>query len=384
MKTILYFHQSAELYGSDKTLLQLVIGMQRNGFKVIVVVPEPGPLTQKFKSNNIKYIISPVLKLSRNMFTIRKLSLFVSSIYSSIRKVRIAVNGQKIDLIHSNTLAVLLGAIYAKIYGIKHVWHIHEIIEHPKIVVYIYKFLLRNFSTTIVFNSTATAEHWKQKYRKANVEIIHNGIAAIDNEISSDRIDALKKEFLSTKSESIVISLVGRISKLKGQKLLLNAFETSCNKNKNCSLLFVGDVSPGQDAYRMELENSINKSPNKDFIRILPYQKNIQEIYAISDIIVIPSTEPESFGMVALEAMIAEKPVIAAGHGGILELVTNKKTGISFEPLNQDDLSRALNELIEDKSKRDEYGKNGRQKAIAEFTLGKYIHSFDQLYLKIH
>lgn len=381
MKTILYIHQSAELYGSDKTLLQLVIGIQRNGFNVIVIVPNTGPLTQEFEINNIKFIISPVLKLSRNMFTVRKLVLFLASIYPSIKKVKIALNGQKIDFVHSNTLAVLLGAIYSKIYGYKHIWHIHEIIEHPKIVVSIYKFLLRYFSSAIVFNSNATAEHWKQKYPNVSTEIIHNGIARSHNVFDSDRIRLLKNELLAINPETVVITLVGRISKLKGQKLLLEAFNTLSIKQKNCFLLFVGDALPGQAIYKKDLKNSINKSVKKDFIRILPFQKNIEEIYAISSIVVVPSTEAESFGMVALEAMMAEKPVIASGQGGLLELVKDEVTGIIFEPLNQDALARALINLIDDKSKRDTLGKNGKQLALAEFSLEKYIHSFNQLYL---
>ena len=379
MKTILYFHQSAELYGSDKTLLQLVIGMSLAGHKVIVVVPNEGLLTQEFKKNNIRYIVSPVLKLHRDMFTFRKMFLSFLDIFSSIKKIRKETKNLKIDFIHSNTLAVLNGAIYAKLFHIQHIWHIHEIIEKPKIVKKIFKFLINSFSDIVVFNSNATAIHWGIKNDKISYNIIYNGSNNFEISLSADEINVLRKKFLDTERQSIIITLVGRISRFKGQQLLLKAFELACKDKTDCHLVFVGNSPSGQEHYQNDLEKMVNGSQKKDFIHILPYQKNIDEVYTISDIIVVPSTEPESFGMVALEAMAAERAVIVAGHGGILEIIDHNKTGIIFEPSNLEDLARSLNELIENKQLRERLGKAAREKA-KEFSLGKYLDSFEKLY----
>lgn len=69
MKTILFIHQSAELYGSDKTLLQLVTGLNKEKFLPIVVLPNSGPLKELLEKNKIKVIEAPVLKLYRGIFT---------------------------------------------------------------------------------------------------------------------------------------------------------------------------------------------------------------------------------------------------------------------------------------------------------------------------
>lgn len=378
MKTILYFHQSAELYGSDKTLLQLVIGMSEKGHKVIVVIPEEGPLTAEFKDSKIEYIVNPVLKLSRDMFSPKKLFLFIYHFFTSIKTVRRKTKNLNIDLIHSNTLAVLLGAFYAKLFRIKHIWHVHEIIQHPKVIRLIYIFLLKNFSSIIVFNSRATANHWG--ISKTPQHIVHNGIENLFTQLTANEILTLKKEKLNLNTESIIITLIGRISRLKGQKLLLKAFENACLDKENCVLLYVGGPPSGQEYFQTELQELIKSSPKRESIHILPHQKDINKIYAITDIVVIPSTEPESFGMIALEAMIAKKPVLVAGHGGLLEIIEHNKSGLVFKASNEKALSQELLRLIEDSNLRKKLVLKANERVIKEFPLNKYIDSFDQIY----
>ena len=71
-KTILLIHQSAELYGSDKTLFYLAKSINEHPFlQAIVVIPNDGPLKKLLEENNIEVLISPVIKISRSMFTFR-------------------------------------------------------------------------------------------------------------------------------------------------------------------------------------------------------------------------------------------------------------------------------------------------------------------------
>lgn len=382
MRTILFFHQSAQLYGSDKTILQLAIGMLEKGNKVLVVLPEEGPLSAELQNYNIRIIISPVFKLSRDMFFFRKFFYSFIHAFKSVRKIKRELNGIKIDCVHSNTLAVLLGAIYAKIFRIKHLWHVHEIIQHPKIIISIYKFLLKNLSSIIIYNSHATALHWGINSKKIITQVIHNGVTYLNPQIATNEHESFRNQIAKISNQKIVIALLGRISRLKGQRLLLKAFENCCLNHNNCILLFVGDPPKGQEFYQTELESLIEQSPKKDSIKIIPFQKNISEIYELSTIIVIPSTEPESFGMIALEAMIAKKPVVAAGHGGILELIEHNKTGLIFEPNNEIALSQELKRLIEDKSLTDTLVTAAFEKAQYEFPLSKYINSFESVYTK--
>ena len=177
MKTILFIHQSADLYGSDKTLLYLVKSI-KDIANAIIVVPEEGPLTQEFKNLNIDVFIIPVIKVSRQLFTSLDFFKLPFEIYKALRVLRKKLGNRKIDLIHSNTIAVFLGALYSRKYNIKHIWHVHEIIQKPKIVAKVYPYLVQWFSDCVVFNSKASANHLyknKPKLEKKSI-IIYNGL----------------------------------------------------------------------------------------------------------------------------------------------------------------------------------------------------------------
>lgn len=73
---------------------------------------------------------------------------------------------------------------------------------------------------------------------------------------------------------------------------------------------------------------------------------------------VVPSTEPEPFGMVAIEAMLASKPVVAANHSGLTEIVIHNETGFLVELNNIIALKEALEKLINNPELRISFGKN--------------------------
>jgi hypothetical protein len=76
MKSILFIHQSAELYGSDKTMLYFLSELDKTKYFPVIVLPFDGPLKVELEKKNIKVVIAPVLKLYRKMFTPKNMLLF--------------------------------------------------------------------------------------------------------------------------------------------------------------------------------------------------------------------------------------------------------------------------------------------------------------------
>jgi hypothetical protein len=114
MKNILFIHQSAELYGSDKTLLVFLSRINRQEFFPVVVLPFEGPLKTELEKLNIQVHIMPVLKVYRKMFTPANLWAFFTGYRTSVKALDVLHAKYKFDLVYSNTLAVLLGMVYAK------------------------------------------------------------------------------------------------------------------------------------------------------------------------------------------------------------------------------------------------------------------------------
>lgn len=383
MKNILFIHQSADLYGSDKTLLYLVESIKEEA-KAIVVVPEEGPLTEELKKINIEVFVIPVIKVSRQLFTSLGIFKLPFQIFKAVRSLRKKLGNRKVDIIHSNTIAVFLGAFFSKIYRIKHIWHVHEIIQSPKIVAKSYPFLVDWFSDFVVFNSKASAEHlYKNKLKLKNKSIIiHNGLNRKRPFLSKEEQTILRKKLFTTIStSSIVIGLVGRINRHKGQQFLLNVFsELKKNKSNDIYLLFIGSTIKSQLFLLEELKNQISSKKLKDFVTIVNFQKEIWKFYDCIDIVLVPTTDPEPFGLVAIEGMLSKKPIIASNHGGLKEIVIHHKTGLLFEPNNELDLKKSIESLIINQNLIDLYGNEGEKRAKFDFSLEKYLDKFKDLY----
>jgi glycosyltransferase involved in cell wall biosynthesis len=382
MKNILFIHQSAELYGSDKTLLLLLKHLDKSKFNPVVVLPFDGPLKTVLEKENIKVVIAPVLKLYRKMFSPLNILKFFSDIKKGISILSNLNKQYHFDLIYSNTLAVLLGITFAKRRNIKHLWHVHEIIESPKIFTKLFCKLLQNKSNSIiVYNSIATQKFWNINSKISDKsQVIWNGLEIPDEITSEKEISNIRETFFNSKPNDIVIGLVGRISRWKGQLTLLNAFVKLQSKHSNARLVFIGSPPPNQENFLEKLNNEISKNQLSSKVAIIPFQENIFKFWQSIDIAVVPSTEPEPFGLVAVEAMLAKKPVVASNHGGLTEIIIDNQTGLLVIPNNEIALSKALSELIENPQIRKDFGEKGYERAIKEFSVDNYVKSFEKLF----
>ncbi len=375
MKNILFIHQSAELYGSDKTLLYLVVNLDKNKFYPIVILPNDGPLKKELEKENIKVIITPVLKLHRKMFTPSNLLQFINDFFKGIKTIKSIKKQHKIDFIYSNTLAVLLGFFYCFFHKTKHIWHVHEIIESPKIFAKLFRLLLNNSTNTfVIHNSIATSNFWNCKGKNV---VIWNGIDTFP-EIKSEEKDRIRKIILNTDSE-LVLALVGRISRWKGQMLLLEVFNELIQTHQNIKLVYIGSTPPNQEHFLSSLNDKIVEYNLIKKVEIIPFQENINQLWQSIDVAIVPSTEPEPFGMVAIEAMMAQKPVVAANHGGLTEIIVNNQTGFLVEPNNKTALKEALEKLIYNPELRKTFGQKGYQRAIESFSIQNYVTKIEDI-----
>lgn len=376
MQNILFIHQSAELYGSDKTLLYLVANLDKNKFFPIVILPDEGPLKIELEKENVKVIIAPVLKLYRKMFTPGNLLKFINDYFKGIKTIKSIRKEYKIDFIYSNTLAVLLGFFFCFFHKAKHIWHVHEIIESPKFFTKFFRYFLNNpTNSVLIYNSFATCKFWNCK---GNNQVVWNGIAAFP-EIEEEEKDVIRKTILTSDNE-IIFALVGRISRWKGQMLLLEAFNKLIKTHQNIRLVYIGSTPPNQEHFLDTLKEKIKNYGLIQKVNIIPFQDNIHQFWQSIDVAVVSSTEPEPFGMVAIEAMMAKKPVIAANHGGLTEIVVDNETGFLVEPNNKDALKDALEKLITNPELRTSFGEKGFQRAIENFSIQKYVQKIEYIF----
>ena len=382
MITILFIHQSSELYGSDKTLLLLLKHLDKTKFCPVVVLPNNGPLKVELEKLNITVILAPVIKLYRKMFTPKNILRFFVEIKLASKTLDALNKQYHFDIVYSNTLAVLLGIFYAKKRKIKHIWHVHEIIESPKVFTKLFlKFLAQKSNTKIVYNSIATQKFWDVNTKISSKSlVIQNGLEIPNTKMSESEVLEFREKFFKANKNEVVIALVGRISRWKGQLVLLKAFLELCKMHQNITLVFVGSTPPNQEFFLEKLNKQIQEYQISEKTIIIPFQEAISEIWQSIDIAVVPSIDPEPFGLVAIEAMLAKKPVVGSNHGGLTEIIVNEETGFLVKPNNQTALSGALQKLIVNPKLRIAFGEKGYQRATDEFSMESYVNSFEDLF----
>ncbi len=338
-------------------------------------------MKEELENRGVETLIAPVAKISRAMLTPKGLVRFLLQVLSSLYGMRSALGGRRVDVVHSNTLAVLNGAVWAKMHRIEHVWHVHEIIEHPDMVRKCFPLMLSLFADKAVAISHAVADNLLRESPKLRnrITIIHNGMDPWGS--ANAQAVAAFRQHLGLDENDVLIALVGRINRWKGQLLFVQVAEILIGRGvKGVIFCIIGGPPPGQEHFRENLKAAVSTSAARSSLRILDFMEDIRVVWDACDIAVVPSTEPEPFGMVALEAMASAKPVVASRHGGLTEIVIPGETGFLFTPNVPQEFANALATLIADKALRISMGTAGRRRLEKSFRLDQYVRSFERLY----
>jgi glycosyltransferase involved in cell wall biosynthesis len=387
MKSILFIHQSAELYGSDKTMLYFLSELDKTKYLPVIVLPFDGPLKIELEKNNIKVFIAPVLKLYRKMFTPKNLITFFREYKEGVAVLDKLNKEYDFKLVYTHTLAALIGIIFANKRKIKHLWHVQEIIAKPKIFNLAFKKLLSlNCNHKVIYDSKATMNFWikNNKTLTAKSMAVWNGIEVNNIQTFKDEdLVEIRENYFKSNKEEIIIALVGRINSWKGQQLLLTAFNILSKTNQNIKLVYLGSAPLNQEIFEINLKNKIKEYNLEEKVIIIPFQKDITKFWNSIDIAVVPSTEPEPFGMVVIEAMLAKKPVVASNHGGPTEIVIDNETGFLFESSNEILLANAILKLVDNPNLRNSFGEKGYQRVLNTFSLESHVNHFEKIFYEM-
>lgn len=383
---VLLVHQSAEMYGSDKVLLFLAQGLlKNNAFVPVVVLPETGPLYTALTAAGVEVHVSPVAKISRSAMTPVGLIKLTWQTLKAVRGLDQVVRGRPVAVVHSNTLAVLSGAAWALLRRKQHLWHVHEIILKPKLVSRIFPYLVRLLSDKVMSNSTLT-EKWllsEQPTLASQSVVAFNGLPAIEQRSASAVLRF--RSSVGAGADDIVITLAGRLNKWKGQELLLAAATELKRRGRAEALrvVIVGGPAPGLESLPVELKARAVTGGIDGFCTFVEFVEDIWPVWFGSDIAVVPSTEPEPFGMVAIEAMAAGVPVIAAAHGGLLDIVVHGETGLLFTPCNALSLADAIETLARDATLRKSLGGAGKLRQKSFFSVDSQVALTEKTYTEM-
>ena len=239
-------------------------------------------------------------------------------------------------------------------------------------------------SKLIIAGSNFIFDHINENYsnylnNKNKLLVIFRGINLEyydPKRISDIKLLKLKKEW-GVEEDKFKVLLPGRLTNWKGQSNFIEALNILIEdyKNDKFQAIILGS-DQGRNVYKKKIQSLIDRYNINKKIIFVEHCNEMPLAYALADIVVSSSIEPEAFGRVAVEAQSMEKLIIASNIGGSNETVLDGKTGILFESGDAKSLSKKIIQAITmDDSSIKLIGKEGRKNIIKKFNVEKMCFS---------
>jgi glycosyltransferase involved in cell wall biosynthesis len=204
----------------------------------------------------------------------------------------------------------------------------------------------------VIANSEYTRAHVLTEHRTdpARVIAIPRGIdlsVFSPGAVYVDRVEGLRRAWRIPETETRpVILLAGRLTRWKGQKLMIEAAALLKARGVADFILVLAGDDQGREGYRVELEGAVDRRGLRDTVRLVGHCTDMPAAYLAADFAVAPSLRPEAFGRTAVEPQAMGRPVLAAAHGAVEETVLPGETGWLVPPGDVDAWADAIEDAL--------------------------------------
>ncbi len=254
---------------------------------------------------------------------------------SIAKKIYKKIKKYNIDVVHTNTSVIDIGAKLAKLCQVPHIWHIREMgIEDFNLYPYVgwnkaYSSINANADRIICISEVI--------YEK----VTHNNVdqqkcVRIYNGVGKEHIND-KKEYRRNADDPFRVLVSGRICSAKRQDIAIEGMNQLRKRGYNNAELFIAGAGNIYTLY--------SKDQLPEYIHLLGQVERISDLRKKIDCEVICST-CEAFGRVTVEAMLSGLPVVASASGANPELIQERQNGLLYTAGNSEELADALEELI--------------------------------------
>lgn len=347
---ILHISRTMDIGGAERIVYQLSSDL-KDEFDSVHVASTGGLWESELSAKGIQH--HKILDIdSKSPLTVLKL-------LTSIRQI---IKKNDITIVHTHHR---MAAFYIRLLKLVHPKLIHVYTAHNvfKDKLPLYRFALTNAKSVAV--GEAVNKNLKEDVGITDSRVIYNGVVLKETD---DQVD----EIISY--GGIKLGCIARLSEQKGLTYLLDAM--SLLTVKDIRLFIVGDGE-----LRDELENKVKELHLQDSVTFLGYRKDIVECINSFDFCVLPSVF-EGFGLVAIEAFMNGKTIVATDIPGLNEVVTNKN-GILVPAKDPATLASAIDKLATDATLRQELAIQAKKDYENKFSYPLFLENYRALYREL-
>ena len=369
---------------NNKVILQIVPALNNGGVERGVIE------TSKFlvKNNNKSIVISSggVYEhlISRHGGILYKLDVHLKNPlkWKKLRiKVEEIIKKEKVDLIHvCSRVPAWITYPIAENLKIPFVTSVHGRLRNQN--------FLKNYYNSILIKGDviiAISKHIKDNIVnvfpnvKDKVSIVYRGVDLENfnlNNISNTRI-VNQAKLLGGRDGNPVILMASRPKAWKGHLMFIKAL-SKVKIDYQCFLIGALD---GDEKFKRDIYKKISELNLGNKVKLTKSTNDIQSAFVLSDIVVMPSIDPEPFGRIIIEAQALKKIAIGFDHGGISESIIDNETGLLAKPLDVNDLGKKIETALQfNKTQRKIISNNATKILKEKFSLDKMCTDTLNLY----
>jgi glycosyltransferase involved in cell wall biosynthesis len=332
MIRLLSLQPVAERGGSDQALVGMLRSLPPAEFACHVAVPSEPPLRAELEAAGAMIHIVPMRRISTSHGIGSWAGYAAGWPVAATRLTRLARRIDA-DIVHSNSLHSWYGWAVATATRRPHVWSAREIVVQSGAALRVERSLARRADLVIAASQAVAAQ-----LDRRNVVVVHeNADAAV---FRPSRAGAFRAR-VDIPDDVPVVATVGRIDTWKGIDVLLDAWPRAKAARSDLHLVVAGAAVRGKDDYFATLATRAGALAD---VHWLGPRDDVADLYADADVVVVPSTQPEPYGLVAVEALASGTPIIASDAGGLPEIVASAHPGAGtlVPPRDVDELATAL------------------------------------------
>jgi glycosyltransferase involved in cell wall biosynthesis len=302
-------------------------------------------------------------------------------------KISRFVSGENINIVHTHTPRTIWEtwrALRIVSHKKKHPYHLatKHLITHPHDRKWGLAYTLFDRLTFYMPDHLVTVSKTMAKEVLSQPGISTNRVTAIPNGIPVDHFyqPQFREGFRQQSGltpDMVVIGYTGRIAKVKRLDILIEAFAEANKMYPGSRLLLAGE-----GAQRSELETQVCRLGLENKVRWLGFTSNIPSFLAGLDIYMQTSIN-EGLSLSILEAMAAEKSVIATRVGSAEEIIQDGKTGILIPPGSTTAASQSLLSLLDNPEKRSQLAKSAKEYVSTEYGIQHMVDGYERIYCQL-
>jgi len=326
-----------------------------------------------------KWLPSPV------NYGLRHLLQFGRTLKGRVWSIASLIERENIDLVYSNGLPCIDGALAARFTGRPHVWHLHEAVRgNTDLRRYIparwVEALVARLSNVIIVNSSYLAREFQAAGRRTTICVVHNGVDLneVAPELFPGAASAVRHE-LGLQPDVRIVLAVGTVAPRKGYDTLMRAAAQVLAHLPETVFLVAGaqTLDHTEDLKLLAARLGLGEA-----FRFLGPRQDVPILLAAANV-VVHSAQQETFGRVLVEAMASCKPVVATRCGGPEEIVVDGETGY-LVPIGADErMADRILALLGDAPTAIAMGQAGHRRATECFSSARYADAVQSIILSV-